>query len=136
MRKIAGRDIEIEDDPDSRFARHFHTCQDRWQRKLRGLGMKMLGCLDLLREAAAHLRGGEFPINIREHVNATVAVRVDGNPREGRLFAIDDFNPGEVESIFGKSRGDQLPAFVIADQPALAPSRATCVRLLPVTPPA
>src|SRR6266852_5138522 len=78
--------------------------------------MKMFGALDVRREAAAHLFRGKFPVDIGKHVDAALALRIDGNPGEGGLLALDGFNAGEVQPVVSESLRYQSSALVVADE--------------------
>src|SRR5216684_4909460 len=86
--------------------------------------MKMFGALDVRREAAAHLFRGKFPVDIGKHVDAALALRIDGNPREGGLLALDGFNAGEVQPVVSESLRYQTSALVVADESEPAGARA------------
>src|SRR5260221_7653960 len=124
MRKVARRNIEIEDDADTRFTGHLHACLNGRQRKLRGLGMKMFGAFDVRRKAAAHLLRGKLSVDIGKHVDAALALRVDGNPGERRLLALDGFNAREVQPVIRECLSYQTSALVVADKSQPAGARA------------
>src|SRR5713101_7885037 len=86
--------------------------------------MKMFGALDVRREAAAHQLHGQLPVDIGKHVDAALALRVDGNPGEGGLLALDGFNAGEIQPVVSESLGYQASALVVADESEPAGARA------------
>ena len=114
--EIAGRDVEIEDDANAGCARDFHAFDDGREGKLRGFGVKMFGRFDVFGKKSADLLGGEFAIDVGKHVDAALALGVDGNPDEGGLLALDGFNAGKIEAVLLEGFGDEAAAFVVADE--------------------
>src|SRR5260370_20521168 len=86
--------------------------------------MTMFGALDVRREAAAPLFRGKFPVDIGKHVDAALALRIDGNPGEGGLLALDGFNAGEVQPVVSESLRYQTSALIVADESEPAGARA------------
>src|SRR5713226_1820927 len=78
--------------------------------------MKVFGAFDVRREAVAHLFGGKLPVDIGKHVDAALALRIDGNPGEGGLLSLDGFNAGEVQPVVSESLRYQTSALVVADE--------------------
>src|SRR6266849_2259302 len=86
--------------------------------------MKVFGTFDVRREAVAHLFRRQLPVDIGKHVDAALALGVDGNPGEGGLLALDGFNAGEVQPVVSESLGYQASALVVADESEPAGARA------------
>src|SRR6266436_407994 len=78
--------------------------------------MKMFGAFDVRRKAAAHLLRGKLSVDIGKHVDAALALRVDGNPGERRLLALDGFNAREVQPVIRECLSYQTSALVVADE--------------------
>src|SRR6266851_446224 len=78
--------------------------------------MKMFGAFDVRREAVAHLLRGQLPVDIGKHVDATLALRVDGNPGERGLLAFDSFHAREIQPVIGERLRYQASALVVADE--------------------
>src|SRR6266849_1688989 len=78
--------------------------------------MKMFGALDVRREAAAHLLRGQLPVDIGKHVDAALALRVNGNPGERGLFALDGLNAREIQPVLSERLCYQTSALVVADE--------------------
>src|SRR5712692_8743020 len=78
--------------------------------------MKMFGAFDVRREAAAHLLRGKLPVDIGKHVDAALALRVNGNPRERGLLAFDGLNAREIQPVIGERLCYQTSALVVADE--------------------
>ncbi len=78
--------------------------------------MKMFCFGNVRRKKRAYLLGGKLAVDIRKHIDAALALRVDGDPHESGLFALDGFNAGKIQAVVGESLGDQPAAVIVADQ--------------------
>ncbi len=78
--------------------------------------MEMLGLADVRGEATANVLHGDASGDVREHVDAALAVGVHRNPGETGKFCRDHCDPGNVHVVFDESFLNDAAVVVVADQ--------------------
>src|ERR1700722_5998547 len=78
--------------------------------------MEMLSLADVRSEAVAYVFHGDAPGDIGEHVDATLALGVDGNPGKTGKLAGNDFDSRKVHGVFGEGLLNDAAVAVVANQ--------------------
>ena len=114
--EVIGVHIQIEDVLHAGFARDPHRLEHGPKRQLRGFRVEMRGLPDIGREARADLLRRDLRGDVREHVDAALALRVHRNPSDRAELAWHLVDGAGVHAVGVKGVQNGLAVGVVAEQ--------------------